>query len=72
MDLALFLHDCQVAEIAEGLFEHRARVKVFDLFRATGAVLQLLGRVALNDQQAPGLERTFASPPISGRARPAC
>ena len=58
MNLALFFGDGQLVKAAKRLFEHGAGVKVLDLLGAAGAVLQLLRRVALNDQQAAGFERT--------------
>jgi hypothetical protein len=49
--LHLFFNDCRVSEIAEGIFEHCTRAEVLDLLRPADAVLQLLRRVTLNDQE---------------------
>ena len=49
--VSLFLDDLQIAKIAEFPFEHRPRIEIFQLFRSAGAVLQLLRRIALDDQK---------------------
>jgi hypothetical protein len=56
VQLAFLFLDLQVAEIAECTLQERARIEIFDLLRSAGAVVQLLGCVALNYQQASRLE----------------
>ena len=60
--LALFFDDLDVAVIAKGLLQHGASIEVLDLLRPAGTELQLLGRVALHDQQPAGFQR----PPHAG------
>ena len=54
---SLFLDDLQIAKIGKFLLKHGPRVEVFQPFRSAGAVLQLLRRVALDDQKSAGLQR---------------
>src|SRR5262245_5968852 len=61
---ALLLDDLHVAKSREGLFEHGAGVEVLDLARAARAVLQLLGRIALDDQEPAGFERLAHAAPF--------
>src|SRR5205807_4638427 len=57
VNYALLLHDPHIGETLEGFFEQSAGIQVLDLLRAAGPVVQLLGRIAVNDEQAAGLER---------------
>src|SRR6516225_6139396 len=66
MNLALLLHDRQYTKFGKGSFEDCPRIKIFNLFRPTRAVFQLLWRVALNDQEAAGLEGPFHTTPLQG------
>ena len=49
--------DLDRGEIRERLLQQFARVEVLDLGGAAGLVLELLGRIALDQQQPAGLER---------------
>ena len=51
LDDAVVLLDIERSEIAERLFEHFARIEIFDLGRPTGFVLKLLRRVALQQEK---------------------
>src|SRR5262249_16302218 len=66
------LDDAHIGKIAKLLFEHRPRVEIVELFRPAGPVLQLLGRVALDDQKSAGFERAPHAAPfyraLCGRA----
>src|SRR2546421_264110 len=52
VQLALFLDDSDVVEIAERAFQHLTGVQMFDLLWAARAVVKLLRRIALHDQQS--------------------
>ncbi len=67
--LALFFRDLQIAKIAERLLQQRARIEMLELLRPAGAVIQLLGRIALQDEQAAGLERAAHAGPFQRSLR---
>src|SRR5262245_3151383 len=60
----LFLDDLQIAKIAKLPLEHGAGIEVFPLLRATSTVLQLLRRIALDDQNSAGLQRAPHAAPL--------
>jgi hypothetical protein len=55
--LQLLLDNLQIVEVAERFLKHGACIEILDLLRAAGPILQLLGRVALDDHRPAGLER---------------
>ena len=64
-----FLFDeFEVAEIAEGLFQHGARVEALDFTRPAGTVFELLRRVALQINSPPGLSALRIPAHLRGRS----
>jgi len=49
---SLFLEDLQIAKIAKFPLKHRPRIEVFELLGTTSAILQLLRRIALDNQNS--------------------
>src|SRR3954470_24770305 len=64
MQLDIFLDDGNVVKTAEGLHQHCAGVEILDLLGASGAVLQLLWRIALDDDPSAALERPLHAGPF--------
>ena len=57
VQLCLVVVDVDFREAAELCFQKLARVHVLGLFRAAGAIRDLLGRIAFEQQEAAGLQR---------------
>src|SRR6266511_3114464 len=56
-DDAVVLLDLHQGEVAERLFQHGAGIEVLDLAGSAGAVIELLGTVALHEEPPAGLQR---------------
>src|SRR5947209_866072 len=56
--------DAHLAHVAARLLQHGARVELIDLLGSAGAVLQLLGRIALEDKEAARLQRAAHAGPL--------
>src|SRR5215470_19400462 len=69
VQLQLLFDNRQVVKSAERLLQHGTRVEILDLLRPAGAVLQLLGRVALDDQEPARLERLAHAAPLQRSLR---
>src|SRR5438045_1409251 len=61
---ALFLDNIDMLEIAESVRQHAAGVEDLDLFRTACPVVELPGRISLDDQQSAALQRAAHAGPF--------